>query len=524
MSSIRFEIPLTSDVWMINGVENLHTLINDLDGCKSRLDNDRLKVELTDLRRFIKNLTRRIEAKQDEIIFVKKMDEKGRKKFVRKDFVLIQYGKAKKGRNILKEKIYSDTGKRLREIFSNIRDGNKTCIICGRGFKSSVDKLKQAVHPFTTKIKSLSGVRTLKDNYDNLCPLCYLVGTLEWLDEGIIYRCSLGSGERKYSVIFLPFELDLKKLHEIKKECRKILTRKDSFVSNLMKIVQSKDGEEREVGYEGEYTTMLKFLERFVRDVMGEHSTKKYEDIDELFGYVERRVCKSWFTMKIPSGNVKNIRLGKVDIGDEIVNLLIKMEREDISIYDTIIDKISVHDKNKNKIDTKKTPEVKELMAKTIIHNDFRTFSRFFLPRKNPVVYYGDFKNLDKLIKFWGLVPMKIEENLDVIKDAAENLAKLLKNHLSIIYEMDKARSKEDFIRVFEQACKRLLGLKEEERKSVYPQALENFADLILNSSNSEWKTIRDVLIIYTSIFISKSEYKSSVGGRNEERKPRKRN
>ncbi len=521
INSIKFEIPIHIDAWMLNGIETLYTLLNDLKDCKVELESDRLKVEIFDLESFLKIFAGKIEDKQNKVIFVKKLDNKGQEKFIKKDFVLIQYGKAINGKNVLKEKIYLETEKRLKDIFLAIKKGNKTCILCERKFKKSVDKLKQAVHPFATKIKSLSGVRTLKENYDNLCPLCYLIGTLEWLDEAILYRCSLGSGKQTYSVIFLPFELNLKKLHECKVEYRKILKSNiNSPVSNLLKIVPSSDGKEKKIGYEGEYTTILKFFERFVKEILGEYGRDNFEEIDEIFGYAERKFCKSWIMLKIPSGNVKNIKLSRLDLNNDFIKLLIDLERKDIFIYDNIVDKIGVRDKN-GKFLPKETSETKEYTAKTVIFDNFRDFSRMFLPRKNIVKYHGNLKDLDELIKLWRLMPMKLDENLKDIKDAAKTLAKLLKNHLSILYEMNKARTKEEFIRIYQQACRRLLGVREEERTNIYPPALEKFADLLINSSNNEWKTLRDVLLIYTSIYISRGEYKNTfTGEENEGNKP----
>ena len=496
-------------MWMENGVENLYRLLNGLKGCSVGIENNSLNIEISDQEKFLRNLVNRIKQKQDEIIFVTKQDDKGQIRYVRKDFAsILQHGKASGGRNVLKEKIYSETEKRLNEIFSNIEEGNKICVICGRKFKKSVDKLKQAVHPFATKIKSLSGVRILKDYYDNICPLCYLVGTLEWLDEGIIYRCFLGGGERTYSVIFLPFEFNLKKLHESKKEYAKILTNRDSLVSNLLKI------KEKNIGYEGEFTTILKFFEKFVDKILGEYKEEEI-GLDELFEEVERKLCKSWIMIKVPGQRsmVKNVKYQNLNLDDEILHLLIEMEKRGNFIYDNIIDKIGIESQGlspqqKNKI----LSEKKELMARYVLKDDFRGFAKVFLPKKNKIIYYGDLNILSELIKLWRLDKMGLETEMENLKTAGKCLAVALRDHLSILYNMDKARTKEEFIRSLEQACKRLIGMKEKEREKIYPPALESITDLIVKSKGSEWQTIRDVLLIYTSISLSKFEYKEKGG------------
>ena len=107
---------------------------------------------------------------------------------------------------------------------------------------------------------------------------------------------------------------------------------------------------------------------------------------------------------------------------------------------------------------------------------------------------------------------MELETEIENLKTAGKCLAVVLRDHLSILYNMDKARTKEEFIRSLEQACKRLIGMKEKEREKIYPPALESITDLIVKSKGSEWQTIRDVLLIYTSISLSKFEYKEKGG------------
>ncbi len=503
---MMLKIETQPDVWMGNGIENLYILIDGLDGCSVEIDNTSLNIEILDKEKFLKNFANRIKQKQDEIIFVKKRDDKGQIRYVKKDFVLMQYGKASGDRNVLKEKIYSETEKRLDGIFSNLEKGNKTCVICGKNFKKSVDKLKQAVYPFVTKIKSLSGVRTLKDNYDNICPLCYLVGTLEWLDEGIIYRCFLGGGERTYSVIFLPFEFDLEKLYESKKEYIEILTDRHSQVSNLLKI------KKKNIGYEGEFTTILKFFEKFIDKILDEYREEEIE-LDELFEEVGRKICKSWIIIKVPSGQVKNIRYQHLDLDDEILHLIVEMEKRSNFIYANVIDKIGVEAqglslRQKNKIISEK----RELMGKYVLKNDFRGFSRVFLPKKNKTVYYGNLDSLNELIKLWRLEKMGLEEHLEDIKSAGNCLAKLLENHLSVLYAMDKARSKDEFVRALEQASKRLVGLKEGEiRGEMKPSSLAKITEMTYNIEN--WQELRDVLLIYTCIFLSYKKFEKEKGG-----------
>lgn len=502
-NSINIKIPMHVDVWIGNAMENFYRLVKGIESCSVKIEeDDTLNIRISDQEKFISNLTNIIKQKQDEIIFVKKQDKKGQIRYVKKDFVLIQYGKASGGRNVLKEKIYSKTKKRLGEIISNIGEGNKICVVCGNNFKKAGDRLKQAVYPFATKIKSLSGVRVLKESYDNLCPMCYLIGTLEWLDEGIIYRCFLGNGS--YSVIFFPYEFNLLKLHRSKKDYTEILKPNNgSRISNLMKTKITKEGIEKKICYEGEFSTILRFFEEFIYKIIGEY---KEEDIGlvELLPRIERKICKSWIMIQIPSGQVKNVKYKHLHLEDEILRLLVSLERKGIFLYDNIIDKIGVKDKN-NKPVFDEINNAKEILSKSIVQNNFRMFSKIFLPKKNKVIYFGDSKDLNELIKLWRLKEMELGSEIDNLKSAGKCLAILLEEHLSILYNMDKAKTKEDLLRAIEQASKRLLDDKK--RENVYGPSLEKITDLIIKSGENKWQTIRDILLIYTSVSLAKNKY-----------------
>lgn len=496
---MRVTLPIQHDVWMLNGTETLYRLLQDIGGCQTSIHDDMVEIDIQDKEVFLRNLTDRIESARDLIIFCTKLDDKGQKRFVRKDFVLIQYGKAG-DRNVLREKIYLETGERLAQIFSDLEPGKRTCVLCGRTYKRKVDNLKQAVHPFATKIKSLSGVRTMKDNFDNICPLCYLVGTVQWLDEGMVYRCFVGPRSKTYSVVLLPFEMDLKKMNEAKRRYVEVLNGENQQVSNIMRI--GKD--EKLLPTEGENTAFLKFFEEFIDRIVKDFKEEEL-DFDMLFETVERAFCKQWSVLIIPSGTVKNVKYRPLVLEDEIVTLLTELEREGTKIYDHILERISVMKKEKiTAFDD--TNALREDAAGFVIENNFSKFSRIFLPKKNKVVFFGDVRHLDRLICLWRLRKMGLEQELEALKGAGESLARLVEDHLSILYSMDKAKTRADFLRAFEQASKRIIGPDAKEKR-VYPVPLENVADLIIKSDENQWKEIRDALIIYTSINLSKLRY-----------------
>lgn len=504
---MEITLPIQHDPWMINSIETLYRLVNDIKGCNAKMYQDHLKIEIQDVTVFIKNLADRIRSMQDQVIFCIKLDDKGQKRYVKKSFVLIQYGKAEK-RNVLKDKLYTDTEQRLNDIFSKMESGTKTCVLCGRSYKKKIDNLKQAVYPFVTKIRSLSGVRSMKDYYSNICPLCYLSGTIEWLDEGIVYRCFLGPAGRTHSVVFLPFEMDLKKLNEAKERYIDQLDGQDQQVSNVLKIINTKEGE-KSIPTEGENTTALKFFETFIKRILGELKEEQKES-SSLLDKIERVFLKQWSMLIIPSGTVKNVKYRPLILDDETVALFVELQREGTGVYSDIVEKLSVIGKE-GRIAYDNTNDLRENAAKCIIENKFRKFSRIFLPKKKEISFFGELDHLDRLIYFWRLRKMGLEQELENLKKAGQTLAQLLESHLSILYAMDKAKNKQEFFRAFEQASKRLIGLDVKERKKVYPVPLEGVADLIITSDENQWKEIRDALIIYASVYLAKIKYSRDI-------------
>jgi hypothetical protein len=500
---MKITLPIQHDPWLLNGTETLYRLVKNIKGCHAEIHQDMVEIDIEEYETFLRTFADTIRSKQDQVIFCIKQDDKGGKRYVMKNYVLIQYGKAE-NRNVLKEKIYLDTDERLTEIFSNLEPGKRTCILCGRTFKKKVDNLKQAVHPFATKIRSLSGVRTMRENYDNICPLCYLVGTGEWLDEGIVYRCFLGPSGRTYSLVLLPFEMDLKKLNHAKETYITELNSINQQVTNICRTVSTNQGV-RSMPTEGENTTILKFFEDFIEKIMKELKIEETE-FDRLFEAVEETFCKQWSMLIIPSGKVKNVKYKPLILEDEILALFVELQRNGTKAYTDIIEKLSIT-KKEGGILFDNTNDLREKAAAFIIENNFRKFSRIFLPKKNEITFFGSITHLDKLVTSWRLRKMGLDQELENIKGAGEALAKLVKDHLSIMYAMDKAKNKPEFFRAFEQATKRLIGLDAKEREKLYPVPLENVADLIIESDENQWKMIRDALIVYTCINISRKRY-----------------
>jgi len=185
-----FEITIYRDPWMDNGLENFFRITGDLDSCNAELTATSVRIEIKNKEEFINELTKKILEKRQNLLVIERNHKINEIKEVRKDHLILQEEKKIGGKVALKEDLYKPekTAGMLSRIF-DMKEGKFRCILCSRSFDRAIKKLQQANYPFVTKIASLSGVRSYKDGkalslreyYDNFCPLCYLIGILERL-------------------------------------------------------------------------------------------------------------------------------------------------------------------------------------------------------------------------------------------------------------------------------------------------------------------------------------------------------
>jgi len=492
---MTFEIFYYQDPWLDNGIENLYRILKNLESCEIKLEDYSLVFKIKNKQKFIEELTRELLNKRQNLIVIDKDKKLGVSKEFKKDYILIQEERKIDGKVVLKEDIYKP--EKIQEVVPkifNLNEGKNICILCGRQYDKSVKKLQQANYPFVTKIASLSGVRSYKDGkslslkeyYDNLCPLCYFIGILEWTDEVIIYRTFPG----EKSFVFLPYFENLKYLHNFKKFClySGILNNSERY-SNIKINPTLPDVEHTP----GEYSTLLCFYEKFVDNATNEIP------------------AKNWVVLHIPFGAVKIIKIDSISIDEGILGVIRKLkDNEKLErIYSDLMRKIFFYSQNKNTTDWEITRELQENLSKYFLLNDFRNFTNSLLPRKGGYVFFSSEvrKNLEELIFEWRWKNMGVEkEKLDAIKSVGNILAKVSENNASLLYKLDKVRNIEEFWSVLREIARKLPGLSENDLKMIKPKALDDLIQLVKEITavdKNGWKEIRDLIVVYASMFYS---------------------
>ncbi len=266
-----------NDAWMDNGLETLFSILNQVknQSFDAKIENNSLIITINNFGEFRKILGNIFEQRRENLIISILDKETGEIKEIRKNYVLIQENKKIKGKVAFKEGLYNqksaaDTISRILNLI--IEEGKRNCVICGKPFSKPVKKLQQAAYPFVTKTKSLSGIRSYKDNatyslqeyFEDFCPTCYLRGLTEWSDDGIIYQIDSVSEK---AIVLLPNLSSLDKLVKFKTLCRNLqLFNKNGQYQNLR---ENKNSEKIETTA-GAFNTLLFFYEKLFTDTIDE--------------------------------------------------------------------------------------------------------------------------------------------------------------------------------------------------------------------------------------------------------------
>lgn len=518
---IKFKISSLNDVWMDNAAENFYRIIKEISDIEpevvdATLSEEHIEFKIFDKRKFNVFVKNKIISKRDKYIFFEKEDPKTKlTRNIKKDYIVMQYGTKVGGRNVLKEKIYSDTEieSLLEEVIKDLesKKKKKSCVLCNREFSKSIGNLKQSIYPFSTKIKSLSGIRTeldsdhnirqLKDYFNNICPVCYLIGALEWSDGGIIYRCYLSNGK---SIFLLPAYADLRKLHEVKSRYINKLPRGESR-SNVSFKFKKRSGDEGSAVPVGNNTLLLGFLEKMIDECLVEEENRtSFFEVRRKYG------LDSWVLIEVPSGTVKNIRQHHLRIKNDILNLIGLMLEHEFKIYEQIIYRCSMKYMEDNSIFWDETEVLRENMAKCLIDDDYEGFASAIIPRKKAYVdIFLDKEEREKFSKTfiyewrWGKMGLTVEQ-LDTLGKAAKVVAKVAEGHIGDLYKLDKARNLTELLEGLQQIARRTVGLDKEDLLYLSFKEMEEFTNL-LHVRERDFKDLKSTLIIYSCMELAKA-------------------
>ncbi len=485
---------------MDNGVLTLASLLASNGGSKLTINKDSVEITILDEQLFITHLSQSILRRMEISMIIKDAEDQ---KEIKKDYIMLQEKKKIGGKVSFKEEIFSEGNlKMLKNIIEGIREEKKKCVQCGRRYKESVKKLQQGSYPFVTKAKSMGGVRGADEYFSDLCPICYLIGVLQWSDLGLIYR-TFSSRTAGKSYLFFPEVNDFKLSQQFKKSyTERVLNVKERY-SNI-KI--PRDGSYSVEYTPGRYSTLLAFYERFADTILMESSLEDFYSKQELAPH-------TWDVLRIPTGSVKNIRFDRIEIREELLDLLTSMLKNSDHVYSAFIRNVLVFNRN-NQINNDITGETKEHLSQAIIEDNFEQFATSFLPTGGNRFFIpkGSREILDKLIVIWRLKPMEFGENeLQTIKSVGNIVALVsAKKNVSGLYRIEKARNIAEFWNSLKEVSKRMISFDDEDRRMIKTTSIDDLIEMI-NRNDKNWKEIRDILTIYACMYYSIKKQKGEM-------------
>ena len=496
-----FTVRPYGDPWWDNAITNLHSIMKEARGVQVELNEKGLTVTITDWPSFLKSFISRLKGERDRVVFVRLPDKDGVLRYKKKPHILLQYGKASGGRNVVKAALLDDQQMKgyLEEAFSGLPGDRHRCVVCGRRFGRGVEPLKQGTYPLVTKIRSLSGVRThgsLKEYYgkNQVCPVCSMIGVLEWTDRCMLFIGGLGDAMAKRSLAILPVMRSLPELASFKDSYRGMLDQ-NRRQSNIGVATG-----ERFESPRGPWSLLLLFYEKLFDEYARRGDL--IEDIMEL----PEKWCSEWLALSIPEGQVKNVTSAKLPVGSwplQVMARLLQRGEGQVRPYTHLLMGLYARRVRTGRADWDATwGRVREGAAHGFLTDDLESFTEALsLQRQTYVALSSEaWRALDPLLLEWRCKKMGIGvDGLASIKSAGNLIAEIAQNHAGALYKLERVRNVDEFWSALREISRRMISLDFSEVK-VNPTSLDDVVQLVQRDRDG-WQEVRDLLVIYSCVY-----------------------
>lgn len=524
----RYRFPIYYDPWMDNGLETLYHVLSGLEESYPQvlaveLADEAVELEIKDYDRF-RDLLAGALSQQIEGNLYYMTEKDGVRKKTLKRFVAFASQPPSNRPSLYKAP--AEQKQLIDDCFAAYEGRkNRVCVICGQAYDSrNAAELTLSVNPYATKIRSLSGRTGVSGNgsleglrdYFQICPRCYLIGALEWVDRALLYRSLIGG---KTSVVLLPFPLSmsLTRLHEIKNGYTNQL-RPMVRLSNVVAHITRKGKESEDIPV-GQYCLLLAFTEKVLGEIMAEKSYQDAWDLESLlWGRVQRRIADNWSFIEIPEGQMKNVKAQNLVLEMEIMRVLAKVVEAGAFPYLNIIALIYLVDREGKFLnDNDLAREVKERLAQSLFRDDFDTFALTFLPGHRHRLSFswgpdGVEGSLMKLIQKWRWDQVGLgTEELEILKKAGRAIAKACERNVAVFYALERAKNPTDMLETLGQVVHRLVGMEAEELKYVSLDSVSKVSEMFSTQPNL-FRDLKSTLVIFSGIEYAKQNFRGSEG------------
>ncbi|MEO0205604.1 MAG: hypothetical protein ABIL22_02880, partial [candidate division WOR-3 bacterium] len=353
------------DWWFDNAIEFCGYLLETVAGVRvewsdgirfEELDNSKIKTIAEEIERLIPYKLR-----------YKKTNEKGQNEIKNRAYLPTMH----KGKYV---NFLGKTKKQKTDILkmflmrTNESSFEGMCDICSKKYNDSynISQVSQTVYPVSPgSLPSQCGVRKIQAN-NNCCPLCAVLGCLEWLDDVPF----LSNHKNLTHYYLLPKIEQLGQLHRTKNLIRGNLNLKQ--YSNVFSLTDRYPLDE--------YSLLLLLFENMIRNIK---QVKKLENL----------LSRDWIVLKI-KGTEATYQTSYTYLNEIVIPHIESLERIFSEIkepYSSFVDKIFVTPIKENvsrDICESLTEENKYYMSQGLLMDDFHTFSKAFQIRHNCTITF----------------------------------------------------------------------------------------------------------------------------------------
>ncbi|MGP8320181.1 MAG: hypothetical protein ACT6FD_05260 [Methanosarcinaceae archaeon] len=107
---------------------------------------------------------------------------------------------------------------------------------------------------------------------------------------------------------------------------------------------------------------------------------------------------------------------------------------------------------------------------------------------------------------------VQFEQNeIDTMKSSGQVVGKVADHYISDLYQLDRTRSAEEFIRQLKNICLRAISIGKKSEELVYTKPLADLMDII-NKYKDNYDEIKDIVLVYATFYLGAIKYSKTRG------------
>ncbi|HEW93049.1 MAG TPA: hypothetical protein ENF81_11015 [Thermotogaceae bacterium] len=107
---------------------------------------------------------------------------------------------------------------------------------------------------------------------------------------------------------------------------------------------------------------------------------------------------------------------------------------------------------------------------------------------------------------------VQFEQNeMETMKNSGQVLGKVADHYISDLYQLDRTRTAEEFIKQLKNICLRAISIGKKSDEMVYTKPLADLMDII-NKHKENYDEIKDIVLVYATFYLGAIKYSRTRG------------